>query len=162
LTNNVVEPRVCGPSIGVTPVALLVAVLFWTGVWGVVGLVLATPLTVCLAVLGKHVPQLGLLGGLLGSRAALRPGGRHYPRRLAHARYEAGAGVKGHRAARPADRLFDEVLVPALVLARRGRREGAVGPEDEQFILNTTRELVEGLAGPDGPAEAAGDGRPPV
>src|SRR5262249_35170450 len=58
LNGYVIEPRVCGPSLGVASVPLILAVLFWTVLWGVIGLVLATPLTVCLAVLGKHVPQL--------------------------------------------------------------------------------------------------------
>src|SRR5262249_22563032 len=78
LSTNVIEPRVCGPSIGVAPVPLLLALMFWTGLWGVVGLVLATPMTVCLAVLGKYVPPLGFLDVLLGSRPALKAGARYY------------------------------------------------------------------------------------
>src|SRR5262245_54257527 len=66
LNGYVIEPRVCGPSIGVAPVPLLLALMFWTGLWGIVGLVLATPLTVCLAVLGKHVSQLEFLAVMLG------------------------------------------------------------------------------------------------
>src|SRR5262249_34261430 len=71
LTTYLIEPRVCGPSIGVSPAPLLLAILLWTGLWGIVGLVLATPLTVCLAVLGKHVRQLEFLAVLLGTRPAL-------------------------------------------------------------------------------------------
>src|SRR5262249_34564719 len=88
-TTNVVERRACDRSIGVAAVPLLLAVMFWTALWGIVGLVLATPLTICLAVLGKHVPQLELLGVLLGSRPALGPEARYYQRLLARDRFEA-------------------------------------------------------------------------
>src|SRR5439155_20591839 len=104
LTNYVIEPRVCGPSIGVAPVALLLAVLFWTNLWGIVGLVLATPLTVCLAVLGKHVPQLKFLAVLLGSRPALGPVARYYQRLLARDRYEALAIIKEYLGTHSVDR----------------------------------------------------------
>jgi hypothetical protein len=159
LSTNLLEPWVCAPSTGVAPVPLLLAVLFWTGLWGVVGLVLATPLTVCLAVLGKHVPQLEFLAILLGSRPALRPEARYYQRLLARDRYEAAAVVRDYLAAHPVERLCDEVLVPALVLVRRGRRDGELRPDDEQYILRTTRELLEGLEGgapPEPPATGPG------
>src|SRR5262245_13217032 len=94
LNNYAIEPRVCGQSIGVAPVPLLLAVMFWTGLWGVVGLVLATPLTVCLAVLGKHVAHLELLAVLLGSRPALTPEARYYRRLLARDRHEATEVVR--------------------------------------------------------------------
>ena len=145
LTTNVVEPRVCGRSVGLAPVPLLLAVTFWTGLWGVVGLVLATPVTVCLAVLGKHVRQLGFLAVLLGKEAALRPAARYYQRLLARDRLEAEAVVKEYLADHPVEDLFDRVLVPALVLVRRGRKAGELRPEDEEFILRTTREIVDGL-----------------
>jgi predicted PurR-regulated permease PerM len=151
-TMNVVEWRVCDRSIGVASVPLLLAVMFWTGLWGIVGLVLATPLTICLAVLGKHVPQLELLGVLLGSRPALGPEARYYQRLLARDRYEAEALVKAYLAKHPVEKLFDDVLVPALVLLRRSRRNDGLRPEDEQFILRTTCELVEGLGSGQGPA----------
>jgi predicted PurR-regulated permease PerM len=145
LNNYVIELWVCGPSIGVAPVPLLLAVMFWTGLWGIVGLVLATPLTVCLAVLGKHAPQLEFLAVLLGSRPALRAEARFYQRLLARDRYEAAAIIKEYLGQHPIDKLCDEVLIPALALVRRGRRSGELRPGDEQFILQTTRELLEDL-----------------
>jgi hypothetical protein len=154
----VIEPRVCGPSIGVAPVPLLLAVLFWTGLWGIVGLVLATPLTVCLAVLGKHAPQLEFLAVLLGSRPALRAEARYYQRLLARDRHEAAAIIKEYLVQHPVDRLYDEVLVPALALVRRGRRGGELRPDDEQFILQTTRELLQDLGRGMAPAAAPSDG----
>jgi predicted PurR-regulated permease PerM len=158
LNNYVIELRVCGPSIGVAPVPLLLAVLFWTGLWGIVGLVLATPLTVCLAVLGKHAPPLEFLAVLLGSRPALRAEARYYQRLLARDRYEAAAIIKEYLGQHPIDSLYDEVLVPALALVRRGRRGGELQPDDEQFILQTTRELLQDLDRGMPPAAAPSDG----
>jgi predicted PurR-regulated permease PerM len=145
LTSNVVEPWVCGRSVGLAPVPLFLAVTFWFGLWGLVGLVLATPLTVCLAVLGKYVPQLRFLAVLLGREAALRPAARYYQRLLARDRGEAEAVVKEYLADHPVDDLFDRVLVPALVLVRRGRKAGELQPDDEEFILRTTQEIVDGM-----------------
>jgi hypothetical protein len=124
---------------------LLLAIMFWTSLWGMVGLVLATPMTVCLSVLGKYVPPLQLLVVLLGSQPALKAGARYYQRLLARDRYEAEAVIKDYLDQHPIDSLYDEVLIPALVLARRGRRGGELQPEDEQFILRTTRQLLEDL-----------------
>jgi predicted PurR-regulated permease PerM len=164
LGTNVIEPWVCGPSIGVAPVPLLLAIMFWTGLWGVVGLVLATPMTVCLAVLGKYVPQLEFLAVLLGSQPALKAEARYYQRLLARDRYEAEAVARGYLDQHPLDSLYDEVLVPALGRVRRGRQRGALRPDDEQFILRTTRELLEELdrsrpptaTAPDGPGRVLG------
>jgi hypothetical protein len=151
---------VCGPSVGLASVPLWLAILFWVGLWGVVGLILATPLTVCLAVLGKHVPQLEFLAVLLASRPVLRPEARYYQRLLARDRYEAAAVVKDYLTAHPADRLCDKVLVPALVLVRRGRRGGELQAEDEHFILQATCELLQGLEqGGPAPGPPEGDGR---
>ena len=145
ITTNVVEPWICGRSVGLAPVPLLLAVMFWTVLWGLVGLVLATPLTVCLAVLGKHVRQLRFLSVLLSREAALRPAARYYQRLLARDRLEAEAVVKEYLADHPAEDLFDRVLVPVLVLVRKGRKAGDLRADDEEFILRTTREIVDGL-----------------
>jgi predicted PurR-regulated permease PerM len=150
LTTNVAEPRVCGKSVGLATVPLLLAITFWTGLWGIVGLVLATPVTVCLAVLGRHVRQLRFLAVLLAKEEALRPALRYYQRLLARDRYEAEAVVKEHLAGHPAEDLFDRVLIPALALVRRGRKAGELRPEDEELILRTTREIVDRLEVPAG------------
>jgi predicted PurR-regulated permease PerM len=143
---HVIEAWVCGPSIGVAPVPLLLAVTFWTGLWGIIGLVLATPLTVCLAVLGKHVPQLEFLAVLLGSRPALKPAARYYQRLLARDRDEAEAIVKDYLGNHSVERLYDNVLLPALVLVKRGRQRGELRSDDETVILQATRELVTNVA----------------
>jgi predicted PurR-regulated permease PerM len=145
LNGNVIERGVYGPSIGVAPVPLLLSIMFWTGLWGMIGLVLATPMMVCLAVLSKYVRQLDLLAVLLGSRPALKDGARYYQRLLARDRYEAEMIVKDYLGQRHVAKLYDEVLVPALGLVRRGRQRGELGPDDAQYILQTTRELLEAL-----------------
>lgn len=146
VTANLVEPRVCGRSIGLAPVPLFLAIIFWTGLWGVVGLVLATPVTVCLAVLGKYVPPLRFLAILLGREAALRPAARYYQRLLARDHREAEAVVKEYLTDHSIEALFDRVLVPALVLARRAKKAGELRAEDEDFILRATRETVTAFA----------------
>jgi predicted PurR-regulated permease PerM len=82
-TNNVMEPWLYGKNTGVSAVAVLVAAIFWTWLWGIVGLLLATPLTVCLLVIGKHVPQLSFLDTLLGNEPVFEPKKRVYQRLLA-------------------------------------------------------------------------------
>jgi hypothetical protein len=152
VTTDVAEPRVFGKSVGLAPVPQLLAVALWTGLWGVVGLVLATPVTVCLAVPGRHVRHLRFLAVLLGKEAALRPAARYYQRLLARDRFEAEAVVKEYLAGHPPEALFDHVLVPALALVRQGRKAGELRPEDEEFILRTTREVVDRLETPAGVA----------
>jgi hypothetical protein len=158
LASSVVQPRVCGKSVGLAPVPWLMAVTFWTGLWGPVGLVLATPLTVCLAVLGRHVPQLRFLTLLLGKEAALRPAARFYQRLLARDLFEAEAVVKEYLVGHPVQDLFDRVLVPALVLVRQGRKAGELRAEDEEFILRTIAAIVGGL----GPSLGPGGGTDPA
>jgi predicted PurR-regulated permease PerM len=147
VTANLIEPRIVRESVGLAPVPLFLAIVFWTGLWGIIGLVLATPMTVCLAVLGKYVPALRFLAILLGREAALRPAARYYQRLLARDRHEAEAVVKEYLTTHPVDALFDRVLVPALVLVRRGKKAGELRADDEEFILRTTREIVA-TAGP--------------
>jgi predicted PurR-regulated permease PerM len=88
-SNNVLEPWLYGSSTGLSPVAIVVAAVFWTALWGPVGLLLSTPLTVCLVVLGRHVPQLGFFHVLLGDEPALAPELKFYQRLLARDPEEA-------------------------------------------------------------------------
>src|SRR4029077_8983176 len=83
ISNNVIEPWLYGSSTGVSSIALIVAAVFWTWLWGPIGLVLATPLTVCLAVMGRHVPKLEFLSVLLSEEQALAPYEECYQRLLA-------------------------------------------------------------------------------
>ena len=107
-TNNVLEPWLYGSSTGLSPVAMLVAALFWTSLWGPVGLLLATPLTVCLVVLGRHVPQLQFLDILLGDEPAMPPHARIYQRLLRRRHARGDGGRRGVRRCGGDRKLGDE------------------------------------------------------
>ena len=96
VANMVIEPWLYGHSAGVSQVALLVAVLFWTWLWGPVGLLLATPLTVCLIVLSKHLPALGFIVVLMGDRPVIEAKARYYQRLLARDQDEAADIVEAY------------------------------------------------------------------
>lgn len=144
-TSNAVEPLLFGHSAGVSPVALLVAAVFWTWIWGPVGLVLSTPLTVCLVVLGQHVPRLRFLALLLGEEPALDPHVSYYQRLLAGDEREAREVAEAYVAAEGAETLPDKVLIPALLRARRDRQRAGLTAEDENFIFDSTRDILEGI-----------------
>jgi predicted PurR-regulated permease PerM/CheY-like chemotaxis protein len=144
-TANVVEPLLFGHSTGVSPIALLAAAAFWTWLWGPIGLVLSTPLTACLVVLGRYVPHLEFLGVLLGDEPALDPEVNYYQRLLARDQDEASELVEEFLQAQGKEKVYDSILSPALVLAKRDRESGALAPDDEQFIIQGTRDIVEDL-----------------
>jgi predicted PurR-regulated permease PerM len=144
-SNMIMEPLLYGQSAGVSEVALLIAVAFWTWLWGPVGLILATPLTVCLGVLGKHVPQIGFIGVLLGDEAVLESPTSYYQRLVAHDQDEAAALVEEYLQTHTREALYDDVLIPALSAAKRDSELGALTEEDMQFILHATRAIVEDL-----------------
>ncbi len=157
VTANVIEPVLFGHSTGVSPVALLVAAAFWTWIWGPVGLVLSTPMTVCLAVLGQEVPRLKVLSLLLGDQPALDPHVSYYQRLLATDKAEAAeVVVRRSAAAADGDKVFDTVLLPALRLMRRDRTYNGLTPADEAFILDATQQVVAALP------EPAADGELPL
>ncbi len=117
VTTNAIEPRLYGSSTGISALAVLVAAIFWATLWGTVGLVLATPITVCLVVLGRYVPQLAFLETLLGSEPVLLPEERLYQRLLAGNDGEAlELAERELTAGQPAE-FFDRVALPALKLA---------------------------------------------
>jgi predicted PurR-regulated permease PerM len=145
LSNNVMEPWLYGSSTGISAVAVLVAAVFWTWLWGPVGLLLSTPLTVCLVVLGKHVSQLAFFDVLLGDQPALPPAVSYYQRLLAGDVPEAARVVFRHVQARGIETVFDEVFIPALAMARRDRRDGGLTAENEEQILDETKAILDGL-----------------
>ena len=146
-TANVVEPLLFGHSTGVSPIALLAAAAFWTWLWGPIGLVLSTPLTACLVVLGRFVPHLEFLGVLLGDEPALDPEVTYYQRLLARSGRSDRLG-RGISSEPPQETVYDTVLLPALVLAKRDRESGALTLDDEQFIVQVTRDIVNDFISP--------------
>ena len=155
VTANVMEPWLFGHSMGVSEVALLVAAAFWAFLWGPIGLVLSSPLTVCLVVLGKYVPQLEFLDVLLGDEPALDPDVSYYQRLLARDQDEATQLVLAQAKTLPPEQVYDELLVPALNYVKRDRERDDLTEADEQFILRATREIVEDL----GERQAAAAGK---
>ncbi len=160
LTANVAEPLLFGHSTGVTPIALLVAAAFWVWVWGPIGLLLSTPLTVCLVVLGQHIPQLKFLALLLGDEPALEPHLSFYQRLLARDQLEARQVATAYAAAQGLEKTFDDVLLPALEQARRDRVRAGLTADDEQYIFQETQAILEALE-PPAAAAPANDGQAP-
>jgi predicted PurR-regulated permease PerM len=153
---NLVEPRVFGRSMGVSEVALLMAAAFWALLWGPVGLILANPLTVCLLVVGKNFPQLEFFNVLLGDEPALDADVTLYQRLLARDQDEATQLVEAKLREASLDRVFDELVVPALIYGKRDRERDEISEFDERFIQSAIQEIVEDLGEQHAPAGAAG------
>jgi predicted PurR-regulated permease PerM len=146
LIYNFAEPLLYGSSTGVSPLAILVAAVFWTWLWGPVGLLLSTPLTVCVVVIGRHAPNLSFLEVLLSDEPILPPHSRFYQRMLAMDLDEATEIGEEFLKTHPLDELYDQMMLPALSLAEEERHGGRLAPERQQFIFQNTRLLVEDLA----------------
>jgi predicted PurR-regulated permease PerM len=144
-SNNVMEPWLYGKRTGISPVAVLVAAVFWTWLWGIGGLLLATPLTVCLMVIGKHVPELSFLTVLLGDEPVLEPRMRVYQRLLAGDQEEAAELALDELEHRPLVAVYDKVLVPALALAEADRHRGEFDENRYRFIFQSLRDSIEEL-----------------
>lgn len=146
VSSVVLEPWLYGQSAGVSQVALLIAVIFWTWLWGPVGLLLATPLTVCLIVLGKHLPALGFIVVLMGDRPVIEAKARYYQRLLARDQDEAADIVEAYVSADGRESVYDAVLLPALYYAKQDRDRGLLSESDAQFVGQATREILDVLA----------------
>ena len=142
LCGNVVEPWLYGRGTGVSGVAVLVAAVFWTWLWGIVGLLLATPLTVCLLVIGKHVPQLSFLHILLGNEPVFEPKRQVYQRLLAGDQEEATELVDDDLQNKPLVDLYDTLLIPALALAETDWHRGELDEGRHKFILQSLKEMI--------------------
>jgi predicted PurR-regulated permease PerM len=145
ITNNVIEPRVFGASTGISEVAIIISAVFWTALWGPVGLILATPLTVCLAVIGRHVPRFHFLEVILGKAPVLSPVERFYQRLLAGDAVEATQFAETFTKEQPLSKFYDEVGLPALKLAEHDRQRLALTPERRGVIVETVLEVIDNL-----------------
>lgn len=152
---NLVEPWLYGRSAGLSPIAVIAAALFWTWLWGPVGLLLAMPLTVCVAVMGRYIPQLGYLNVLLGVEPVLTPEARFYQRLVAMDQDEAEELAETHANENGLLALHAEVVIPALGLAEHDRHAGALDERHVRFIFDTTRRIVEYVEDRREPAEEA-------
>ena len=146
MMGQVVEPLVFGHGTGVSPIAVILATVFWTWLWGPLGLLLAMPLTVCLVVLGRHVEGLNFFEVLLGDKPALTPQQSFYRRALAgdsaEATYEAELCLKEQ----PLATYLDNVVLKGLQIVERDYERGALDEDNLKRISTTVKEMMDDLA----------------
>lgn len=141
-----VEPVVLGHRTGVSSFALLMSALFWIWVWGPMGLILATPLTVCIAVLGRHVRSLRFLSIIFADEPALTPHVRFYQRLLARDEDEAATLVERKAAELGPVGVMDHVLIPTLALLIQHRTQEEITNEDAEFVMDVVSETVQQIS----------------
>jgi predicted PurR-regulated permease PerM len=149
IVGHVVEPMVYGHSTGLSPVAVVASATFWTALWGPIGLVLATPLTVCLVVLGRHVERLEFLDVMFGDRPALSPPEIFYQRMLAGDPAEAAEKAEEFLKERSLASYYDEVALKGLQLAQIDAERGALDQARLTKIRDAVREFASDLADQD-------------
>jgi predicted PurR-regulated permease PerM len=142
---QVIEPLVYGHSSGLSPVAIIVSASFWTWLWGPVGLVLATPLTICLVVVGRHVDRLRFLEIMLGDQPSLTPAQLVYQRMLAGDPMEASEQARNYLKDASLEDYYDTILLSGLRLAEADDQLGKLDDERTDRILSTVNEMVDDL-----------------
>ncbi len=146
VTANLLEPHIYGKHTGLSSLAILVAAIFWALIWGPIGLILSVPLTVCLVVVGAHVPNLQFLTVLLGDQPVMPPEAHYYQRLLANDQREASQVLETHLKGSSLENLFDTVLIPALSLAEQDRHRNELDDATVAFITQTTKDLIDDLS----------------
>lgn len=146
ISNNILEPWLYGSNTGLSPLAIIVAAIFWAWLWGPLGLVLSTPLTVCLVVLGRHVSQFEFLDVLLGNEPVLEPHARVYQRLLAGDPYEAADYAEDYLEDEYLIDFYDKVAMPALALGEVDRQRGVMTTEQRLRFAAAAGTLVQELA----------------
>ena len=146
IVGHVIEPMVYGHSTGLSPVAVVASATFWTALWGPIGLVLATPLTVCLVVLGRHVESLEFLDVMFGDRPALSPPEIFYQRMLAGDPTEASEKAEEFLKERSLSSYYDEVALKGLQLAQADAERGALDPERLIKIRDAVSEFASNIS----------------
>ncbi len=146
IVGNFVEPWLYGAHTGISSLGLLVSAIFWTILWGYPGLILSTPLTVCVVVLGRYVPQLSFLHIVLGDESVLSTEVHLYQRLLAMDQAEAFEVVHEFLKDRPLLELYQNVIVPALILTEQERHRGTLEQHREEFVFLCLTEIIAELA----------------
>jgi predicted PurR-regulated permease PerM len=157
ITGYAIEPLLYGHSTGLSPISVIVAAIFWTWAWGPIGLILSTPLTLCLVVLGRHVKSLEFFDVLLGDRPALTPDKSFYQRIIAGNPDEALAHAEQMLADRRLAAYYDDVVVPALRLAAEDAARGSVDARRAADIRRAAVAVIDDLAEHADPAPAPAD-----
>jgi predicted PurR-regulated permease PerM len=146
VSNNLMEPWLYGQSVGLSPIAVILAVIFWTWLWGAVGLVLATPLTVCLVVTGKYISGLAVFDRLLGSGSPLEPHLWLYQRLLAHDESEAWDVVEEYLGEHTVEQTCEDLLLPALLVLKRDLVRERVNATEGKVVADELFEFIENLS----------------
>src|SRR5512132_3552765 len=142
---NALEPWLYGSRTGISSIALIIAAVFWTWLWGPLGLVLATPLTVCLVLMGRHVPSLSFLSVLLSDEEALTPVQDCYHRLLTVGEQDEIEFVEAYLKANSLTALYDAVLIPVITAAENDARLDALDDEQLNQIKQSIRDMIEDL-----------------
>ena len=142
VTGNFIEPWLYGMHTGISSLAILLATVFWAALWGPAGLILSTPLTVCVVVLGRHVPHLSFLHILLGDQPVLVAEAQVYQRLLAMDDREARAVADVYLRENSLVQLYDSVIIPALSMAEQDRHKGALDSGREEFVFLSIKEMI--------------------
>jgi predicted PurR-regulated permease PerM len=145
ISNMALEPWLYGNRTGVSPLALLIAAAFWAWLWGAAGLFLAIPLTVCLVVMGKYIPQLEFLHVLLGDQPVLEPHERLYQRLLASNREEADDLLESSLRQQSLAEVCDVVVIPALQLAEEDHDRGSLREAKRKYVLDHVEQWADEL-----------------
>ena len=143
ICSNVIEPWLYGSSTGVSSIALIVAAVFWTWLWGPIGLLLSTPLTVCLVVIGRHVPRLAFFSILLSDEQALTPAEECYHRLLVVGLNEASEVADTYVKENSLTALYDSVLIPVITAAETDYQRAALDTEQRDSVEQGIRDIVE-------------------
>src|SRR5690606_37274914 len=145
ISNNFLEPWLYGSNTGLSPLAIIVAAIFWTWLWGPLGLVLSTPLTVCMVVLGRYVPQFEFLEVLFGNEPVLDPHTSLYQRLLSSNVDEATDSAEEFLERKYLVDYYDTIGIPALLLAEQDRQRGVLRDEQRKRLAMTAQTLVTNL-----------------
>lgn len=146
ISNNVVEPWLYGSRTGLSAIAIIIAAIVWTSLWGPIGLVLSTPITVCLMVLGRHVPQFAFLDVLLGNKPVLEPHQRLYQRLLAGDPHEATDNAEEYLETGYLVDYYDRIGLPALRMGETDRQRGVLDEAQRARFAAAAHVLVANLA----------------
>jgi hypothetical protein len=160
IAGQAIEPLLYGQSTGLSPVAVIASATFWTWLWGPIGLVLATPLTMCLVVVGRHVDRLNFLEVMFGDEPPLTPAELVYQRMLARDPVEAAEQAEIFLKEKPLVTYYDEILLEGLKLAQADAERGLLDADRMQLFRDSVAEIVDDLSthkdtvAPDEPADA--------
>lgn len=143
INNNLLEPYLYGRSVGISEVGVILAAICWAWLWGPIGLIVATPITVCLVVLGKYVPALSIFDRLLGDHPSLKPHVWLYQRLLSGDEDSAEDIVEEFAAKTNPMQTCDELLLPAIMLTHRECAAGRISDDDEDAIMTALAELID-------------------